>query len=180
MTNSQPLSREERLRRVLLLCVYFARNMAFYRAAWGENGLITPAGSNFWNTVNANFIDTAVLEWCKLFADKNGHQSWRKVVGDADKFEAKMLSAANLDAKKFEDMIKHVRAYRDKFVAHLDSEREMKIPQLDLLLAVVRVLFKHLLEEEMQPEEAARVGIRDIDELYWQSFNEAKAIYSPA
>lgn len=180
MTEERPLSREERLRRVGKACVHFARNMAYYRAARDGDEWITPAGSNFWNTTTANFIDTAVLEWCKVFADKNERQHWRKVVSDATLFEAGMLAEVEMDAAAFEAVIDAVRVYRDKFLAHLDSNRVMDIPRLDPLWAAVRFCFRHVLDEEMTGAEAARVGLPDLDAYYQECFDEARPIYKRA
>lgn len=180
MTKEEPLSREERLRRVAKVCVHFARNMAYYRAARDGDKWTTPAGSNFWNTTTANFIDTAVLEWCKVFADKNARQHWRRVVGDAIAFEAGMLAAAGMDAAAFEATIDAVRVYRDKFLAHLDSRRVMDVPRLDPLWAVVRFCFRHVLDNEMTDAEAAGVGLPDLDGYYQECFDEARPIYERA
>jgi hypothetical protein len=63
------LSRRERLRRVVLLCCSFARNVAFYRAGQADQVQHLLSENHpevaFWRQVNANFLDTAVLEWCK-------------------------------------------------------------------------------------------------------------------
>jgi hypothetical protein len=72
------MSRKDRLRRVALLCAHFTRNLAYYRAAQDRIARTSP---EFWRTVYSNFLDIAVLEWCKLFddsltslADKAGFQ----------------------------------------------------------------------------------------------------------
>ncbi len=62
-----PLTREERLRRVLLVALTFARNMAYYRAARDGSGQYVGPGTQFAITADGNFIDMATLEWCKLF-----------------------------------------------------------------------------------------------------------------
>lgn len=180
MTEEEPLNREERLRRVAKVCVHFARNMAYYRAARDGDEWITPAGSNFWNTTTANFIDTAVLEWCKVFADKNERQHWRKVVSDAAGFEAGMLAAVGADAVAFEAVIDATRVYRDKFLAHLDSKRVMDIPRLDALWAAARFCFRHVLDKEMTDAEAARIGLPDLDAYYRDCLDEARPIYERA
>jgi hypothetical protein len=74
MTNGAPLTRTDYLRRVVLLCSHFMRNLAYYRTGqrfpdgWKAKPLVPTAP--FWRTVNGNFIDVCVLEWCKLFGDK--------------------------------------------------------------------------------------------------------------
>jgi hypothetical protein len=88
------LTNKDRLRRVTLLCCHFTRNLAYYRA--GRQGpRILPRQSEFWITVKGNFIDQCVLEWCKLFGDKNGQHYWGKIVADQVRFEAELFQSVN-------------------------------------------------------------------------------------
>jgi hypothetical protein len=69
----EPLPHRDRVRRVVLLCCAFARNVAYYRAGWADRAQpllseLHPHAS-FWRQVNGNFLDMAVLDWCKLFGD---------------------------------------------------------------------------------------------------------------
>jgi hypothetical protein len=90
-----PLTKRELCRRSVLLCVLFLRNLAYYRAGQGQQGrhLLDPSEPtvNFWRQANSNFIDMCVLDWCKLFADKQAVHHWRKIVSDPAKFEADLL-----------------------------------------------------------------------------------------
>lgn len=62
------MTREQRLRRVVILWCHFTRNMAYYRAGWKDK---KPVRSfEFWNTLNGNCLDIAVLEWCKLIGER--------------------------------------------------------------------------------------------------------------
>ncbi|HKI44605.1 MAG TPA: hypothetical protein VKA08_04635, partial [Balneolales bacterium] len=74
------MNENQRLRRVALLCAHFMRNLAYYRAGWGDGAL--KKKTEFWITVNGNFYDICVLEWCKLFADKNDKHCWLKLIED--------------------------------------------------------------------------------------------------
>jgi hypothetical protein len=87
------MPRRDRLRRVVIVCCLFARNLAYYLVGRTQEYLHywTPswnASANFWRATNANFIVICVLEWCKLFADKQGKHYWKKIVTDAESFEA--------------------------------------------------------------------------------------------
>jgi hypothetical protein len=101
-------------------------------------------------------------------------------VTDAAAFEAGMLAAVDMNGAAFESEIDAVRVYRDKFLAHLDSERVMDIPRLDLLWAAVRFCFRHVLDTEMNEAERTRVGLPDLDAYYQECFDEARAIYKRA
>ena len=61
------------------------RNLAFHRVGhefpigWKEEPLEPTA--DFWITLNGNFFDTCVLEWCKLFGEQRGKHFWKRIVG---------------------------------------------------------------------------------------------------
>lgn len=179
----EKLSREKRLRRVALVCCHFARNMAYYRAAREDGKRAAPA-SQFWFTVDNNFIDHSVLEWCKLFADDRAEQGWREVVDKAklEAFEGCLLGTLGMDATAFGAMCKdEVRSYRDKFVAHLDSEEIMTPPHLDPMWGAVRFYFRHVMTHEMEPAEAAKfraeMGGGEITDYFTRCFAEARKVY---
>ncbi len=102
----------------------------------------------FWVNANGNFIDVCVLEWCKLFGDKRGQHYWRKVITDQATFNAGLLNAVGQTEAAFEAYIEEMRTYRDKFVAHLDSEEVMNIPKLRVARKSVSFLYEYLLANE--------------------------------
>lgn len=183
-----PLTREERLRRVLLVALTFARNMAYYRAARDGSGQYVGPGTQFGSTADGNFIDMATLEWCKLFGGPNEQHDWRKVVTDPATFGPALLAHIGMTQPEFADYVKAVRTYRDKFVAHLDSERRMTPPDMGPMWASILYYYAHVLDHEMSAAEAdkAKAGLRasnlptDIGDYYRERFNEARAIYSKA
>jgi hypothetical protein len=122
------VSKRDRLRRAVLLCAHFSRNLAYYRAGHDR---LTNASPSFWVTIDGNFLDVAVMEWCKLFGDQKGKHSWAKVVTDPSRFEAELLSHLGISPRELEAYINEMRVYRDKFLAHLDDLPLMEIPFLD-------------------------------------------------
>ncbi len=140
------MTRRQRLRRVGILCLHFLRNLAFYKAGWRKGELIFK--DQFWVNANGNFIDICVLEWCKLFSDKRGLQSWRKVVTDQTAFFAELLHAVGQTEGEFDSYVEEMKTYRDKFVAHLDSEEVMNIPKLRIARKSVSFLYGYLLANE--------------------------------
>jgi len=102
----------------------------------------------FWITVNGNFMDICVLEWCKLFGDSRGKHSWQKVVSDPELFYSALLHHLSLTEADFKAYIDAVRDYRDKFVAHLDSAEIMRPPVLDVMKGSTAYLYDYLLSHE--------------------------------
>jgi hypothetical protein len=122
------------------------RNLSYYRRGWNEGKLIKD--SEFWKTVNGNFLDITVTEWCKLFADPKGKHHWRKVVKDHADFEVDLLAAVQATKAQYDEYVNGVRTYRDKFVAHLDDLEKIQFPQLDLVKRSLVFVYDYMLQHE--------------------------------
>jgi hypothetical protein len=178
---SQPtIQRGDRLRRVLILCQAVARNLAYYRVGWREEYKDIsdyskhPQSANFWRVANSNFIDMCVLEWCKLFADRNGKHSWGNVVADPAGFKTALLAHLGLDLAAFEREIEVMVRYRDKFLAHLDSEVVMNIPGLEIAKKAAWFYYSYLVANEST--ELAGFD-SELNVLYTAFEREAEAAY---
>ena len=147
------MTRRNRVRRLFILCNHFLRNLAFYRAGWRRGGVhqqptLRRKESQFWVSVNGNFIDICVLEWCKLFGDVKGKHHWSKVVTRQAEFEQQLLQRLRMTPDQFKAYINEMRRYRDKFVAHLDDEPIMYLPRLRPAKGSVAFLYHYLLANE--------------------------------
>ena len=163
MTETDYMTRCERLRRVFILCTNFTRNLGYIRGAdknkdvWAPP-LVHPL-SDFCVTAYNNFLDTCVLEWCKLFGDKKGEHYWGAIVTDPVKFERELLQHLSLDAASFETYRLEMRTYRDKFVAHLNSELRADIPSFDLAWRAVEFYYDFLVIHEAAPGDLAYLPV---------------------
>jgi len=92
---------------VVLLCAHFARNLAYYRAGHSR---LTRTSPPFWITIDANFIDMAVIEWCKLFSDRRGKHFWANVVTDPSGFERAMLAHLGVTTDELASYVYEMRA----------------------------------------------------------------------
>ncbi|WP_458765930.1 hypothetical protein [Cupriavidus basilensis] len=144
---AQPDSRF--IRRILLLCCHCVRNIAYYRMGYADEqgtGELKQS-TQFGATVNGNMIDIAVLEWCKLFADKKAHHHWKCFVrDDADqkRFLGALLGNVGLSKSNWMRYLDEMRVYRDKFVAHLDTKSVMNIPRMQVALESTLFLYQHV------------------------------------
>jgi hypothetical protein len=189
MTPERSLPRRDRIRRVVILCCAFARNLTYYRAgSAGEATQLLSTGhpeASFWRQVNSNFLDIAVLDWCKLFGDQKkthtsriGKHHWRRVVTDPEAFESRLLAKLDIDAEAFAALISKMRDYRDQFVAHLDDGLVMNIPELATASAAVTFYHRHVVEVEAQPGDLERLP--DVDKFsrgWGDCIREAERIY---
>jgi hypothetical protein len=188
--SSQSLSQRDRMRRVVLLCCSFARNATFYRA--GRTQQAEPFLSErhpeatFWRQVNGNFIDMAVLDWCKLFGDhkdtphkRMGKHHWRRVVINPAAFEHGLHAHLRLDDDSFAALVSKMRQYRDEFIAHLDDGQVMHIPELDVAGAAIDYYHWHVSEHEAQPGDLD--GLPTVHQFalgYPRCFEEGKRVYA--
>ena len=135
-TGRDDMTCRDRLRRVVIVCASFARNLAYYRVGQepGSSALHAPTHphASFWRQANGNFLDLCVLEWCKLFGERKGEHGWQQIVADPTAFETGLLAHLGMSATTFNAHIETMRRYRDKFFAHLDSDAVMQIPTLSM------------------------------------------------
>ncbi len=69
-----------------------------------------------------------------------------------------------------------MRRYRDKFLAHLDSDEVMNIPSLEIAKNAVRFYHTYIVQHEAQGDDL--VGLpTDLDSGYAQCGKEAQTIY---
>lgn len=153
--SGKPFTERDRVRRAAILCCHFLRNLAYYRAGWhvrveashgaGSEHRSLRRQDQFWVTANGNFLDTCILEWCKLFADPKGEHHWRKVVPRPEPFMRGLLAHVRMTQAEFDDYAAEMKYLRDKFLAHLDKEHTMEIPRLLIGGRSVAYLYNHLL-----------------------------------
>jgi hypothetical protein len=133
------MNQVDRIRRACILCCHCVRNMAYRRA--GEEFQITWQQEDFWRNISGNFIDIAILDWCKLFADPKGKHYWSKVVPCSEKFLESLYEKIGVTEEEFATHIQKMKHYRDKFLGHLDEEMVMHIPTMDISINSTVFLF---------------------------------------
>jgi hypothetical protein len=81
-----------------------------------------------------------------------------------------------LDEEAFIKEIDIIRKYRDKWVAHLDSDRAGVYPTLDVAKKAVWFYYAHIVCHEAEPTDLAGLP-EELDAGYKQCEDEAKAVY---
>jgi hypothetical protein len=178
-----PLSPVERKRRVVLLCCSFMRNLAFHRAglqAAVQRNLLPQV--EFWRQAHGNFIDICVLDWCKLFADRRGEHHWRRVIDEPDRFAADLYTSLGVTTDEFTTLITNIKLYRDKFVAHLDQERTMLLPSLEVARKAIAFLHERLAQQARSygDWQGLPTTAEQLDRSSTQAFQEAQSVYAEA
>jgi hypothetical protein len=174
------MPRAKRLRRVVILCTNFVLNAAYHRAGLSQGA--QALRSDFWTQANANFVDMAVLEWCKLLSDRDDKHHWRNIVTDPAAFKAKLLARLEMTPTELLKLIKDMGYYRNKFVAHLDSVEVMNVPPLSKALEAVNCYHEQIVTEEASAGDLR--GLVDTAEkfakLYAHCSQKAGRVYSHA
>ena len=119
----------------------------YYRAGWNADMPVFPR-TDLWATLNSNFLDIAVIEWCKLFAETKAYYTWRRVVVDPDPFIPQLFSDYGATKDEWDTYVGSMRTYRDKFLAHLDRRNEMDIPVMDLAQFSIFYIFDTMRAEQ--------------------------------
>jgi len=124
-----------------------------------------------------------VLEWCKLFADRdNGKHHWRRVVENPDRFEADLYATLGVTADEFTTLIMKIKHYRDKFVAHLDEERTMLLPALEMAKSAIVFLHERLVQQAGEYGDWLRLPTapEELSQGFAQASREAQSVYAEA
>jgi hypothetical protein len=143
-----PLTKREQYRRATLLCCHFVRNLAYERAGKQSMNELKESG-DFWTIVNNNFLNSCVLEWCKLFVDTKNRQPsehrWDNIVADKVRFEAELYQRIN--QTRFQRLIDEMRTTRNKFIAHLDDQNTEYMPHMDIAKTAVQFYHGYIIDE---------------------------------
>lgn len=173
-----PLSDQARVRRTVILCGHCLRNIAFYRAGWraGKDRV----HRQFWIAANGNFMDSAILEWCKVFADPKGKHYWSKSVADNAAFSIALYRRLHITQSGFADYTETMKHPRDTFIAHLDAEHTMYLPFLRIARASAAFLYDHLLTDPSTARWFTQDRRYSARELYRECYEQAVEEYRRA
>jgi hypothetical protein len=112
--------------------------------------------SNFWRVVANSTLDTAVIDWCKLFGShaESTHFSKCAERGIAD-FENQVSATTNISKEEYRLLHADFVTYRNKSAAHIDIDEWLVIvPNFHNAIELTYKSFEIF---------AANVGIKDLD-----------------
>lgn len=150
----------------------FLCNLAYYKAGWNDKNFIC-TNSNFLISANNNFLDIAVLDWCKLFADKKGDHYWGRATNNPD-ILSNFLQSIGISEEEFLRYETDIRAYRDQYVAHLDKKLNVYVPILGpVAFEIARYYYWY--NRERYPD--IFNSSKSFEDHYQDRFDEARLIY---
>lgn len=98
--------------------VYVARNVAHHRSL---EPFKDDFEQNYWILVFNNFLDIAVLEWCKAFGSKGETTHWSNHVENPEVFRDGLLEYLAITNEDWRMYWKSIKSYRDQVVAHHET-----------------------------------------------------------
>ncbi len=164
------MSDSKKIRRVALLCLYCIGNIACYRAGWNEKKQLR-INEDFWTKVNGNFLDTATLDWCKLFCESDGKHHWSTIFSNKTTFRKGLFVALNLTEQEFKLGLQKIKDYRNKYLAHLDEPTTLFYPDTEIMLKSCMYLY-HLLATEAHTRKSLTDAVTDAEGFYDDYFEE--------
>ena len=123
-----------------------------------------------------------MLDWCKLFTDYKGEHHWHHVVDDRARFKKDLYTTLGVEADEFIKTIREVKHYRDTFVAHLDKERTMLLPALEVARQATVFLYERLAQMIASPKEWRDLpaSTEELAVVYKRASQQAEAVYAEA
>ncbi len=168
--------REMLLRRVVLKCVDFTRQLSYHRALAECTQNFT---QNFWIYMYNNTIDLAVLDWFHLFGYHNDDLHWKQVVTDIPAFRNQLLQSLQKTEDEWEAYRNTIKGYRDKDVAHIEVRPVSKVPDMTLALRATALYYSTVFTELSMFPNYDRFP-KQIEEYYANSLAQSKAIFAVA
>lgn len=172
-----PLSKQERLRRLILVCCSALRNFAYYRTGW--DGGRAQFHGELLKTANGNFVDMGVMEWCKLYGDNDQNYHWSMMLPDVDhrrRFKLGLLEHLGCGRADWNTYQRDVIAYRNNFLAHLNDHRKFKVPKLEVAIAST-VYYAEFMIAEFDDGRTYGTLPRNLSAYYEHCLTEGLALY---
>lgn len=131
----------------LFRLVHIARSAGIKRALT----LVEPEPNlNFWRLILGNQLDTAVLEWCKVFGTDDEPTHWKKVVPpeNHNQFRDRLFEATGTTSRAWAVYWGEMTTYRNLQVAHhIELNPDTNYPVLDIALKSSYCYYDYLIKE---------------------------------
>lgn len=125
--------------------VFIARNIAYYKSLYKYKDNFR---QDYWILIFNNFLDIAVLEWCKVFGSRAEKTHWSHHIQNEDKFRQEILNHLNLSRKEWGKYWESMKSYRDSVVAHHESNPNFtNYPNLDYALVSCYFYYEIIIKE---------------------------------
>lgn len=101
----------------------------------------------FWIMTANLLVDTAAIEWCKVFGSRDDDTHWTRVLPHERHQEVRegLLKQLGLTMEQWKEYRGTIVSYRDQMVAHHDLNAVVaKYPQYDMALVAANFMFDQI------------------------------------
>ena len=102
---------------------------------------------------------------------------WKSIVTDRAEFQLALMKHLTTGGASFKTYIDSIRRYRNRFVAHLDSDHEMYVPTLDSAKNAVWFYHSYVVTHEAKVGDLAVLAVEH-DGGYAVSETEARTVFA--
>jgi len=156
--------------------VAFVQHLGYSR---GLTAVRTDA-SGFWAATAPGHLKLATVAWCIVFGSREEDLHWTKTPSCAtlqlasQDFRQRLLSKTGLTKEQWETYHGHMRAFRDKYVAHFDFSNQFTdpVPSFDPALQVA-CAYQEWARELIKP---VLLNQQTLSSLYEQWKTEASSV----
>ena len=156
--------------------VYIAKNVAHHRSL---NSFRDDFHQSYWILISSNFLDVAILEWCKVFGSKSDATHWTSNVPDDATFRTGLFEKLKVTEAEWSAYWECVKTYRDKVIAHYDSTSTVN-DHPDFCLALKACFYYY----DMLNKQLKRGSIggypESLEDYYEKSLDQAKVFSETA
>lgn len=163
-----------RVIRTFQLANFCIANIAAYRVNWDSNdGKKSPRiNLDFWMRSNGALFDMAVIDWCKLFADRTSKHHWSMLFTNKDEWRAMLTAHMQMTEESYENNLLQIKSYRDKVAAHLDDPLPMNYPLTEFMLVSSSFLY-----DQIKQSKSTKIHIGPIYDSATEMYNRLVAEY---
>lgn len=100
-------------------------------------------------SISNALLSDAAISWCKVFGANAEETHWKVVVGDQERFKEFLFGQLNVTKGEFRTYWQEVTNFRNKVVAHFDSEyfSSGSTPSFELAMKSSAITHRYLREE---------------------------------
>ncbi len=177
------MAREQIVERHIQLCWGFARTALVKRVM---HEVLPQTRIDFWRIIQGGTLDLAVIEWCKLFGNRDEDTHWSRLIPEAghDKFRTGLRAAVGMNEAEWDTYWQSMVDYRNEVAAHHDLDPgNAHYPSLDAALEAVYHYHNSYLFSEwavVNPQTRYPADMREFANGYQEELRRAAEVATDA
>ncbi|MBF3882713.1 hypothetical protein ISG07_04815 [Burkholderia pseudomallei] len=176
------MTREQIVERHIQLCWSFVRTALVKRVV---HEVLPQTRIDFWRIIQGGTLDLAVIEWCKLFGNRDEDTHWTQLIPETDhnKFRSDLRAAVGMNEAGWDKYWHSMMAYRNEVAAHHDLDPGTShYPSFDVALEAVYHYYNTYLFSEwaIKPQTKYPPDMREYAKGYQEELRKVAAVATDA